>query len=326
MDALAGVTFGDPRWLLLIVAALPFTWWLVTRERLRRRLAGRFVSERLRGGAMPARAWRPYLLGFSVAAIAVALAQPRYGFESRRIDVAAHNRVIALDLSNSMLVRDVGLRRIDAAKALMQRIISSSGGRIALVVFERRAEIVAPLTPDSEAVIALLETLSTGETAEGGSDLGEGARVAVNAAEVADARLSDVIVISDGEDQGTSIDLAINDARMRNVKIHTVMIGTPEGGSIFSSEGPLKDEDGSTVVSKANAAELERLSRETGGTFFNNPFSAAALARLDETLRHATTATSDERQVRIPVERYQWPLAAAFIAALFAAFLNRGAA
>lgn len=326
MDAITSLTFGDPRWLLAALAAIPLTWWLVVRERTRRRLAARFVSERLRGEASAARSLRPFLIGVSIAAAATALASPQLGSETRLVDVSTHNRVFAIDVSNSMLVRDVGVSRLDAAKSLLARIVGVSGGRVGLVAFEKRAEVIAPLTSDVEAVVTLLETLGTGETAEGGSDIGEGVRTAIIAAEGPDARASDVVVVSDGEDQGSSIDVAINEARRRGVRVHAIMIGTVQGERIVTDGGVLRDGDGLEIVSRASATDLRRLASETGGEFFTNPYSASALERLEERLRRRGAASSDQQEVRIPLERFQWPLSLALIAALLASFLQRGAA
>lgn len=326
MDAVGGLTFGEPRWLLALVGVLPLAWWLVARERLRRRLSARFISERLRGEPLSLRGWRPYLLAVALAATALALAAPRFGTEKRVVAVSTHNRVLVIDLSNSMLARDVGTSRLDAAKSLLQRVLSGTGGRIALVAFEKRAEVVSPLTTDTEAVASLLETLATGETPEGGSDIGEGVRTAIVAADVTEARAADVVVVSDGEDQGSSVDLAINDARMRRVRVHTIMVGTAEGSNIVADEGPLRDEEGVEIRTQASATALQRLARQTGGEFFSNPFSAGAVARLEQTLRHRAIASSDQQEVQVPLERYQWPLSLAAFAALLASFIHRGAA
>lgn len=325
MDAAAGVMMREPLWLAGAVLAIPLGVWLVARARLRRRLAARFVSERLRGDSLPARSLRPIALAAAAAFTFIGLAGPRFGFETRMIDVSTHNRVLALDLSNSMLARDVGVSRLDAAKSLLQRIVHGSGGRVALVVFEQRAEVIAPLTPDGDAVASLLETLSAGETAEGGSDIGEGVRTAISASEVAQARISDVVVVSDGEDQGNSLDIAINDARRRGVRVHAIMIGTAEGATIPTANGPLRDEEGVEVTTHASASALKRLASETGGEFFANPFSGPELARLERALQRRADAATGEREVQIPIERFQWPLALAFLAALTGSFLHRGA-
>ena len=53
---------------LWLLAAIPFALaFLLTRERLRTRIARRFASERLRGASMPARKLRPWLIAAGVA-------------------------------------------------------------------------------------------------------------------------------------------------------------------------------------------------------------------------------------------------------------------
>jgi hypothetical protein len=66
---------------------------------------------------------------------------------------------------------------------------------------------------------------------------------------------------------------------------------------------------------------LERVARQTGGRPLVNPFSEHALDAL------VTPGVGAVRQknVRMPVERYQWPLALACLALLGGSFVNRGA-
>src|SRR5687767_12685146 len=98
-------------WLLLLPPALFF---LLARERARMTLANRFVNERLRGISNPARFLRPYFLGAGLLAALVALAGPRLGFEEIPLPTIESNRILVLDLSESMLAEDVGASRIDA--------------------------------------------------------------------------------------------------------------------------------------------------------------------------------------------------------------------
>src|SRR5256885_5486336 len=126
--------------LLWLLAIVPFALaFFVVRERERRRNARRFVSERLRGVANAVRPARPWLLALAIGAAIVALAGPRAGYRTMPIAERESNRVIAIDVSNSMAAEDVGTSRIAAAKAIAARLAASQAGRIGLVVFEAGA-------------------------------------------------------------------------------------------------------------------------------------------------------------------------------------------
>src|SRR5687768_14716192 len=97
-------------WLLALVPlALMF---LFLREQLRTSVARRFAAERLRGVTMPARVLRPWLIALAIAATLIALAGPSAGFTLISITARESNRVIVIDVSNSMAAEDVGTSRL----------------------------------------------------------------------------------------------------------------------------------------------------------------------------------------------------------------------
>ena len=316
------MNFRTPAFLWLLVAIPPLLVFLIARERTRMRIARRFTSERLRGTAAAGRALRPWLIALAFAAAVVAAAGPYFGYTMMPVEARDANRVLVIDVSNSMAAEDVGAPRLSAAKALAKRIVDAHSGRVALVVFEQSAEVVAPLTNDGEAVLALLETIQTGEVAAPGSDIGGAVIAAMKLVEADQSHKADIILISDGEEQGSRIAEAVARTKARNVPVATIMIGNPSGSSIPAGDGVLRNDQGEIVTTYARADVLENLARETGGRFFENPFSDRA---LDPLLAARPGAATRETLVRVPVDRYQWPLALAFALLLGGSLLNRGA-
>jgi Ca-activated chloride channel homolog len=317
------VTFRDLRWLWLL-AAIPFAaLFLLSRERIRERLARRFVSERLRGIDNPARPLRPWLVAIGLALAVFALAGPSRGFVSVPITDREANRVVAIDVSNSMLAQDVGTSRLAGAKAIAHRIIDAFPGRVALVDFERSAEVVSPLTSDSDAVGALLESIEAGEIGDAGSDLGGAIAAAMRLVESDPGAKADIILISDGEDQGNKLSDALRRAKQHGVTVSTVLVGSGEGAAIPMADGSsLRDENGHVVTTYAHRETLQQIASASGGTFLENPFAEHA---LDPLLVVRARGAAKQRTVRIPVDRYQWPLAAAFLALFLGSIAHRGA-
>jgi len=304
---------------LLVPAALIF---LVARERHRLRLARRFISESLRGLANPARVLRPYLAALALLFAVIALAGPRVGYKTMPIEERTSNRVIAIDVSESMGARDVGASRLDAAKAIAKRIVESDSGRIGLVVFESRAEVVCPLTSDDEAVEELIDSIQPGEVGDPGTDLGAAIRQAALVVDIDPAQRGDIVVISDGEDQGSKLDEALRNARQRGITISTVLVGTTRGSTIPREDGAeLRDDEGQVIDTYAHPEILERVAAATGGRFYENPFGEHDL----DFLAAAPSTKGAQKIVKVPIERFQWPLALAVIALLCGSFVNRGA-
>jgi Ca-activated chloride channel family protein len=316
------MTFRSPSllWILALVPlAIAFFYW---RERVRTRVARRFVNERLRGVTIPWRALRPWLLGTALAFAVLALAGPFAGYRDVPIVARETNRVLVMDVSNSMGAEDVGTSRLSAAKALAIRLADAQSGRVGLVVFEGAPEVASPLTSDTAAVASLIDTITTGEVGEPGSDVGSALIEAMRLIESDPLQKSDIVVISDGEDQGTRVDEALRSAKLRSMTISTIVVGSGDGATIPTQRGPMRNDSGEPVVTRARTDVMAQIASSSGGRMLQNPFGADA---LDPLLRDTRNATERQTTARIPVERYQWPLALAFLAFFAGSLLHRGA-
>jgi Ca-activated chloride channel family protein len=316
------LTFRAPQflWLALLV---PFAlFFFIARERKRARIAQRFVSERLRGVANVFRAFRPWLAALALLACVVALAGPEAGFRVVPIEQRETNRVIVIDVSLSMLAQDVGTSRLDAAKAIAKRIIDAQSGRVGLVIFESAAEVGSPLTSDGDAVEALLDSIQAGEVSNPGSDLSVALNAALRLVAGDPSQSGDIVVISDGEDQGTTLDDTIAKLAQRGVPVSTILVGTAQGSTIPRPEGggELRDDSGQVVTTYARPEALQKIASATGGRFYTNPFGEHALDSLA-----ASGGVKRQKNVRVPIERYQWPLAFACVALFLGSLANRGA-
>jgi Ca-activated chloride channel family protein len=223
-----------------------------------------------------------------------------------------------------MAAEDVGVSRLSAAKAIAKRLIEANEGRTALVAFERSAEVVAPLTNDDEAVLSLIDTLQPGEVGEAGSDIGAAIMAALKLLQAETSQKTDIVIISDGEEQGSRLVLteALHKAKTRGVAVSAIGVGTQTGATIPTGNGVLRDEWGQIVTTHELPEVLQRVARATGGRFLDNPFDQSALAPLIAE-RHA--GGERRRPLRVPIDRYQWPLALAFVAFFCGSLANRGA-
>ena len=281
------------------------------------------MTMRLRGVANPARVLRPWLLAIAVLAAVVALAGPRRGMILVPLETRELNRVVVIDVSLSMAAEDVGASRLDAAKAIAKRVIEAHTGRVGLVVFENGADVVSPLTSDGEAVAALVDSLQPGEVSLPGSDVAVGLEAALKLLDSDPRQRGDVVLISDGEDQGSHANDAVAKLRARGVAVSAIAVGTQRGATIPNPDGggPLRDESGQIVTTVAKPDALELIAQRTGGRFFDNPFGEHAL----DALAASGGGAARKRDVEIPIDRYQWPLGAAFALLMLGSFANRGA-
>jgi Ca-activated chloride channel family protein len=318
----SAIAFHSVRFLWLTLLLPLAVLFFIARERHGARVARRFVSERLRGVANPLRPLRPWLAALALLGCVIALAGPESGFHVVPVDRRESNRVIVVDVSLSMDARDVGTSRLDAAKAIAKRMIAAQSGRVGLVVFESAAEVVSPLTSDGDAVEELLDSIQAGEVSSPGSDFSVALNAALRAIGGDVRERGDVVLISDGEDQGTKLDDAIANVVQRGIPVSTILVGTGSGSTIPRPEGGgvLLDDNGQVVTTYARPDALQKIAGATGGKFYANPFGDHDLDSLA-----ATGATAQRKNVRVPIERYQWPLAFACMAMFLGSFVNRGA-
>ena len=316
------MTFRSPSMLWLLALVPLAVLFLVWRERLRNAIGRRFVNERLRGGARAMRALRPWSLAAALVALTLAVAGPFAGYTLVPVVARETNRVLVMDVSNSMAAEDIGTSRLSAAKGLAIRIAQAQRGRTALVVFEGAPEVVSPLTSDNDAVAALIDTLTTGEVGQPGSDVGSAILAALQLIESDPAQKADIVVLSDGEEQGSRVDQALQRARIPGVPISTIVVGTARGARIPTPHGPLRNEAGEPVTTYARTEVMEAIAARTGGLMLENPFGEHS---IDPLLRDPRNGTERQTHARVPVERYQWPLAGAFVALFAASLLQRGA-
>ena len=186
--------------------------------------------------------------------------------------------MVALDVSKSMLTRDMVPNRLEAAKkAVWDWMQDREGDRMGLVVFAGEALVQVPLTFDVEAVGQVLSRDDVDTVDRGGTDIGEGIRTALSAFEKDDQskRGKAILLITDGETTEGASDVtgACQEAKERNVPVVAVGIGTPQGspipdGTSFWGEAIYKrDGSGRIHISHLDEDSLKKIADLSGGVF-----------------------------------------------------------
>ncbi len=161
--------------------------------------------------------------------------------------------VIAVDSSQSMEATDVLPTRFDAAKETASRFIDSSGiaTHIGLVSFSGSALIEQEPTDDKSMLLTKLDAIQLSSI--GGTDIYEAVVTSVNLLLSEERRA--LILFSDGQLNVGNLNSAIDYAQKHNVIIHTVAVGTLEGG------------DTTYGLSKIDEDSLQALAYNTYGTY-----------------------------------------------------------
>jgi Ca-activated chloride channel family protein len=178
--------------------------------------------------------------------------------------------LLLLDVSESMRLEDLLPNRLEAAKRVA---IDFIGGRIfdriGVVVFSGEAYSLTPLTTDYEMLKEYIAEVQYGLISEGGTAIGNALGVATNRLQESSSKTKVIILISDGDNTGGSLDpiTAAQLAAYYNIKIYSIVIGT-EG------EVPFTDyETGAKKMFKntINESVLREISRIGEGKFYRTP-------------------------------------------------------
>jgi Ca-activated chloride channel family protein len=317
------VNFAEPSRLLLAIAAplatLAAAWLLRRRARVEAAWAARAVEPRLRPRERPRRQLVTALLvGFAILGTALALARPRWGESIETVEQEGVDVVFVLDTSSSMAAYDVTPSRLWLAQSIVRRMAAElPGQRVALIQAEGVGVVMSPLTVDVAVLDLLLDAVEPGTLPVPGSQIGPAIERAVALFPPGGEKQRVLVVLSDGEFFGEDLSPALEKLRTGGVVVHAVGVGTRTGAPVPLAGKPnefKRTPEGEVVVSRFDAAPLERLASETGGLFL-----AATAATADPTPIVDRILDMEKRGLASSTmttleERFQFPLAAAVLA------------
>ncbi len=229
------VHLDNARMLLLLVLVPAAAALMILAERRARASLERLsaLHDRLAPVDQHRRRLSSLLLLLAAALMSVALARP--GWKPAPITVRQEGRdvVFVLDVSLSMLAEDLAPNRLERAKlAIMDALPALEGDRLALVAFAGSASVVCPLTRDTSFFAWAVEGLTPASTDEEGTMIGDAIRkVATAVFDPRERRTKDLVLISDGEDQGSFPAEAAAAAGQQGVRIVAVALGAAGAGS-----------------------------------------------------------------------------------------------
>ncbi len=273
------MNFANANHLTLIYAAMLtlclFYVWAFIR---RRRLTETFADKNLVGGITPTVSRRRRILKVLMVIIAVllslvALARPQWGFEWEETKRVGLDMLIAIDVSKSMLAKDVKPNRLERSKFAVKDLVKKlNGDRIGLVAFAGTAFLQCPLTIDYNGFLLALEDLNTATIPRGGTSIASAIKEAMDVFKSPEKKYKVLVVITDGEEfEGDALNMALEAAKL-GIKIYCVGVGTNEGDLIpvVDERGDrmyLEDKSGQVVKTKLNEELLKRIAISTGGSY-----------------------------------------------------------
>jgi Ca-activated chloride channel family protein len=334
----------DSFWLLVPVALLGLLLWRSGHVRERRLLAladAGMLPGLTQESSGALRMARQVCLMFGLVLCVVAASRPQAGTTVELEMAHGVNVVFALDVSRSMLARDVRPDRLRRAQAEMGELMERlKGNRVGLVAFAGVAYAPCPLTTDIGAAKLFLRNLSPDAVPQGGTAIGRALATAralfaaeqrgAGADKQAGPSAANIIVlVTDGEDHEGDVELEATALKEAGIQLYAVGVGSalgepiPVGNGEGGTQQYLKDETGQTVLSRLNEAALQKLAQDAGGTYVGGNNGSVGLQQVQAGIAATQKAELESRLVVAYDERFQWVLAPALVLLLVSIALQQ---
>lgn len=266
--------FANPKYLWLLLIIIPLVVWYVLRVRKADPTLGISTVQSFHSMRTPWRAWSRHILFVlrlcAIATLIIILARPQLKDNWRTSSTEGTDIVIALDVSSSMLARDLKPDRMEAAKEMAQKFISNRpDDNVGVVIFAGESLTGMPMTIDHAAVINYIQSIKPEMLADG-TAIGEGIATSLNRILQGRAKSKSIILLTDGSNN-TGLVTPLNAAdiaKNEKVKIYTIGIGT---NGLAEAPDHI-DHFGRVVYSRQKVVidetTLQKIASETGGKYF----------------------------------------------------------
>ncbi|MHB8173536.1 MAG: vWA domain-containing protein [Nitrospirota bacterium] len=299
--------FGYPAffWLFLSVLALGTVFAYSIRKMGRERLAFSSAEMMKRlglGNGSRKFTARSLLILASAILTVIALARPLGPPANAEEVPVSMDVIVALDISDSMLVQDGGMGktgdRLSAAKEFIKRLVDEApGDRFGLVLFSGDSIISCPPTLDHDTYLDFLADADVTRQDLPGTAIGDALIAAATKFKKSNLPRA-VVVVSDGEN--TYGPDPAGAAKAAGLKVYTVGVGTsaggriPEGLDFFGQPKYKRDRFGQTVVSSLREGALKSIAQAGGGRYFYSRDSGA-VSDIAKELSPKSTEKSKEK-------------------------------
>jgi len=244
----------------------------------------------------------------AMSAVIVAMARPR------TVDVSNETKttkgidiVIAVDVSGSMLAKDLKPNRMEALKRVASDFVSQRpNDRIGLVVYAAEAYTKTPVTSDKAIIVDAVNSIKYDNVLQDGTGIGMGLTTAVNRLKDSKAKSKVIILLTDGVNNAGFIEpeTASDIAEQYGIKVYTIGIGTNG-----MAEFPYAIAANGQFLFRMMQVEIDEklmrsIARKTGGKYFRAT-SNTKLAQIYSEINKLETTEIEELRYYDYDEKYR---------------------
>lgn len=309
------IDFANPDffWLLCLLP-LAVLWYVLKRNELTASLKISSTKGFGNGGWLPRLKPLLFVLRLlALTAIIVAMARPQTeDISTRTKTTKGIDIIMAIDVSSSMLARDLKPNRLAALKEVAADFIKKRpNDRIGLVAYAGEGYTKTPITSDKSIVLNALREITYGQLNDG-TAIGMGLATAVNRLKESKAKSKIIILMTDGVNNmgfiepQTAADLAVE----FGIKTYTIGLGT--NGNALSPIAYNADGSYRYGMREVEIDEklLEDIAKSTGGRYFRATDNEKLEAIYDEINKLEKTDIEEFKYYKYEEKFRSWVLLA----------------
>lgn len=207
-----------------------------------------------------------------LSALIIAIARPRtFTISQDQDDNKGIDIMLSVDVSLSMLAKDLEPDRLTALKAIAKNFVDKRpGDRIGLVAYSGEAFTKVPVTSDHAVLLEELNGLNSLEL-QPGTAIGEGLSVAVSHLKNSKAKSKIIILMTDGVntiENAMPAQVGAQLAKSNDIKVYTIGIGTNGYALMPTATDIFGDLVFTEAEVKIDEPVLREIAQTTGGKYF----------------------------------------------------------
>jgi len=266
-------TFENPSWFwLLLSIPLAVFWYWKKRDQENASIKMSSTQGFKKSTLAKLRPLLFILKMLALVLLTIAMAKPRTVDVSTKVKkTEGIDIIMAVDISASMLARDLEPNRLEALKKVAINFIEGRpNDRIGLVIYAGESYTKTPLTSDKSIIFNAINDLEYTQNIEGGTAIGMGLATSVNKLKDSKAKSKVIILLTDGENNAGFIDPKTATQLATEYDIKTYTIGVGSNGMALSPVGIKANGqfEYRNIEVKIDEALLKTIAESNGGKYF----------------------------------------------------------
>lgn len=264
------------------------------------------------------------LIGLSF--LIISLVNPKMGTKLQTVKREGVDVVFALDVSKSMLAKDIAPNRLEKAKQIISKIVDKLGSdRVGIIIYAGNAYPLLPITTDHAAAKMFLQNANPDMVSSQGTAINEALDLAKTYYNNDEQTNKFLIIISDGEDHQEETKQKAQEIANEGVKVYTIGVGTEKGGPIpielnGGHIGYKKDRKGETVITQRKPEVLRAIAEASNGYYIDGNKTDKPVKAIEKIISNAQKSEFETKQFSDYKDQFQWFVAIGFLFLLIDVF------